>query len=104
MRQRTNRSQAACANLDPEIFFPMTGGAHAARRIEKAKRICAGCVLVAACLQFAITNGESGVWGGTTEDERRLIRRRTSIMPRMRGISELSQDRAGLVDQMAWPD
>jgi WhiB family redox-sensing transcriptional regulator len=44
-------------------------------RPTEAKRICAGCQVRDACLQYALTNRESGVWGGTTDSERSKMRR-----------------------------
>jgi len=45
-------------------------------QIESAKRVCANCDAQKSCLEFALaTNQESGVWGGTTEDERRKLRK-----------------------------
>ena len=41
-----------------------------------AKLICAECPVINECLDYAIrTNQDSGIWGGTTEDERKSIRR-----------------------------
>ncbi|HEY2223757.1 WhiB family transcriptional regulator [Actinomycetospora sp.] len=65
------RSQAACRDLDVRMFYPDTG-----KRSGPAVAVCAGCVVRAACLEHALTAGEShGVWGGKSEDERRAIRR-----------------------------
>ncbi|NQU35994.1 MAG: WhiB family transcriptional regulator, partial [Actinobacteria bacterium] len=45
---------------------------------EEAKRVCRSCTVVDACLQWAMeTSQEAGVWGGLSEDDRRLARRRT---------------------------
>jgi WhiB family transcriptional regulator, redox-sensing transcriptional regulator len=63
---------ALCAETDPEAFFPERGGSSRA-----AKAVCARCPVRAACLEFAIANDERfGVWGGTSEIERRQLRRR----------------------------
>jgi WhiB family redox-sensing transcriptional regulator len=38
--------------------------------------VCATCEVQNTCLEFAIaTNQEYGVWGGTSEEERRVLRR-----------------------------
>jgi WhiB family redox-sensing transcriptional regulator len=38
--------------------------------------VCAECPVQADCLQFALaTNQDSGIWGGTTEEDRRKLRR-----------------------------
>jgi WhiB family redox-sensing transcriptional regulator len=43
----------------------------------RAKAICKDCPVKLECLQHALDNDEAGIWGGTTEKERRsLLRRR----------------------------
>jgi WhiB family redox-sensing transcriptional regulator len=43
--------------------------------MEEAKRICRGCPVQIQCLAWALASGVTdGVWGGTTPDERRVIR------------------------------
>jgi WhiB family redox-sensing transcriptional regulator len=71
------RAGASCIEHDPEVFFPAgTMGASAAV-IAEAKSICTGCPVQAQCLAYAVTTAQRfGVWGGTDEEERRLIRRR----------------------------
>jgi WhiB family redox-sensing transcriptional regulator len=71
------RINAACRDTDPELFFPIGTTGPAVDQIESAKGVCIGCMARCDCLDFAIaTNQDSGVWGGTTEDERRTIRRK----------------------------
>ena len=65
------RNYAACRDVDPDLFFPLgTVGASVAQ-IEQAKQICRTCPVSRPCLHWALENGDAGVWGGTTEDERR---------------------------------
>lgn len=70
--------QPACtkAGVDPEAFFPPAKeqSAKHARQAEPAKRVCRSCPVRDGCLQYALRTGVSGVWGGTTDDERRRIR------------------------------
>lgn len=62
--------QAACAEMDTDLFFPKRGGVTA-----PIKRICAKCPVRAQCLAYAMSNGERhGIWGGFSESERRKIR------------------------------
>ena len=42
---------------------------------DEAKAICRGCRVTAACLEHALARHEYGVWGGTTERERRTLRK-----------------------------
>jgi WhiB family transcriptional regulator, redox-sensing transcriptional regulator len=45
-------------------------------QIDAAKAVCQSCDAKEPCLAFALaTNQESGVWGGTSEEERRRLRR-----------------------------
>lgn len=63
--------QAACNNVDPDLFFPARGDS-----TREAKQVCRGCVVRDDCLEYALTNGEKyGIWGGLSERERRRIRR-----------------------------
>jgi len=41
---------------------------------KEAKAICAECPYKKACLEFALKYSEIGIWGGTTELERRRMR------------------------------
>ena len=62
---------AACAETDPEAWFPEKGDVD----LRRIKRICAGCQVRAECLEWALDNREQhGVWGGTTPRQRRRIR------------------------------
>ncbi len=71
------RAEAACVDHDPEYFFPVGTTGPAAEQAEAAKTVCATCPVVTSCLSYALDTGQdAGVWGGTTEDERRQIRRK----------------------------
>jgi WhiB family redox-sensing transcriptional regulator len=71
------RDEALCRDTDPSLFFPVGTTGLAVMQIDKAKGVCAECTASAACLDFALeTNQDSGIWGGLTEEERRVIRRR----------------------------
>ena len=66
------RDSAACTGLDPSDFYP-EGGPGVYADIDAAKAVCKSCLSRLACLEFAIANREQGVWGGTTEPERKRI-------------------------------
>jgi WhiB family transcriptional regulator, redox-sensing transcriptional regulator len=69
------RETAACQDADPDLFFPIGAAGPALHQIEEAKRICRACPAQAPCLAWALDHAVgSGVWGGTTEDERRALR------------------------------
>lgn len=60
---------AACAETDPEAWFPEKGGS-----TREAKAICAECLVRAECLDYALeTRQRFGVWGMRSERERREL-------------------------------
>jgi WhiB family redox-sensing transcriptional regulator len=71
------RAEAACSEpATTNLFFPVGVTGQAEIQIRQAKAVCQECPVKAECLEFAITtNQEYGVWGGTSEDERRVLRR-----------------------------
>src|SRR5690348_16458568 len=65
---------ANCKGMDPAIFFP---DPWAGQSVAPAKAICAECVVRSECLDWALGHEENdGVWGGTSQRERRRIKRR----------------------------
>ncbi len=71
------RNEAVCRDTDPELFFPIGTTGQALLQIDRAKEVCCECPVKVKCLDFALeTNQDSGIWGGTSEEERRDIRRR----------------------------
>lgn len=68
---------AACRGEDPELFFPISSTGQALAQITEAKKVCVRCPVRKECLRFALTTRQDhGIWGGLTEDERRILRRR----------------------------
>lgn len=62
---------ALCAQTDPDIFYPEKGGSTA-----PATSICRGCGVRAQCLEYAIRNDiRHGIWGGTSDNDRKRISR-----------------------------
>ena len=70
-RDRSWVDAAACVGMADEVFFPASTGVVAA---VEAKEICRRCPVMVACLEYGLRE-PFGVWGGTTERERRRIRR-----------------------------
>ena len=67
------QSLAECAGADMDDFFPDRGEHN---RIRRAKAVCAFCPVRPECLKHALDNYEKhGLWGGHTEQERRVVRR-----------------------------
>lgn len=71
--------QAACAGLSTEIvnrwFF--SDEAFRGQEWKAAIKMCDGCVVREQCLAFVLDHPDSmpGVWGGTTENQRRRMKR-----------------------------
>lgn len=73
-----------CSEVDPESFFPQEhevyGNLISSNYYDEkgAKAICDTCPYKARCLEFALSQqgAVNGIWGGTTEGERRTLRRR----------------------------
>jgi WhiB family redox-sensing transcriptional regulator len=58
-----------CRDMDPALFFPCDGPS-----LRAAQRICAVCPMKVPCLEYALANRmDEGVWGGTSEQERRRV-------------------------------
>lgn len=69
-----------CSTADPELYFPEKGsGGQGIIEIKMAKRICSSCPYKAECLSWAVANDEIGIWGGTTQKERRALRRQRRL-------------------------
>jgi len=63
--------QAGCRGEDPDLFFPSVGASS-----TRARTICSTCRVRPECLAFALADSElTGVWGGTTTQERKKLRR-----------------------------
>lgn len=74
------RDRAICRNSNAELFFPIGTTGHALEIVEAAKEVCQQCQVKKECLQFSFdTNQESGIWGGYSEEERRIMRRNGSF-------------------------
>jgi WhiB family transcriptional regulator, redox-sensing transcriptional regulator len=64
-------SQGKCRDMDPDVFFPSDGVG-----VQAAQRVCLVCPVKAPCLEYALAHHiHEGVWGGTSERERRRLLR-----------------------------
>ena len=58
------------------MFFPVSTIGPGHDEVDRAKEVCAACLVRRQCLQFALATRQAhGVWGGTTEEARRLSSR-----------------------------
>jgi WhiB family transcriptional regulator, redox-sensing transcriptional regulator len=90
------RELSACQQEDPDLFFPLVPAGPGLVQTERAKAVCARCQVRAACLRFAMeTVQDHGVWGGTSEEERRALRRARNRRPAVHrvGRSDWESDR-----------
>jgi WhiB family redox-sensing transcriptional regulator len=69
------QERAACRDVDPDLFFPVSTDGRSLAQAAEAQAVCSLCPVDRECLDFALRRRESGVWGGTTEDERNAARR-----------------------------
>lgn len=64
---------AACRGSHPDLFFTARGDNET---VILAKTICGQCPVRAECLKHALDNNEVyGIWGGTSEHQRRKLKR-----------------------------
>jgi WhiB family redox-sensing transcriptional regulator len=70
--------RALCAQADPDAWFP-TKGQHSLAKT--AVPICQACPVRIQCLDYALSGADTwggiatGIWGGTTPQERDQLRR-----------------------------
>lgn len=64
-----------CRDHPPTTFFPSDGVG-----VDRARKICATCPVTEPCLEYALEQRiDHGVWGGTSERERRRILKRRRV-------------------------
>jgi len=71
---------AACSGLGNEMFFAQgsSRGGRSVTQPRAARAVCAVCPVLEQCREAGL--GEKyGIWGGTTERDRRILRRRRRL-------------------------
>ena len=94
--------EAVCRGMDSGSFFSPDGESGKPRRMREqaAKAICRSCPVRKECLDWALGKPETyGVWGGTTEEERRNILAGSRPVP-----SQVSIETARRIAQLAESD
>jgi hypothetical protein len=96
--ERDWRLDAACRDVDPELFFPETGQVP---QVTQAKQVCAGCAVRGPCLQAALhgpqaRDDHSGIFAGTTARQRVALRGRASMAEGTRFIHDRAAAEAAL--------
>ena len=68
------QSSASCNGVDSAVFFPERGAS-----VLPALAICGNCAVSPECLSYAMERSHLvGIWGGTSERQRRLLRRQSA--------------------------
>ena len=84
----TWRDDAACKHADPGLFFPTATTGDAIEDTEAALAMCRRCPVREQCLEFAmVTNQRDGIWGATSEEDRRRMRSAWVAARRLRDTS-----------------
>jgi WhiB family transcriptional regulator, redox-sensing transcriptional regulator len=96
--ERDWRREAACARVDPELFFPEPGQVPQA---TAAKQVCAGCAVRGPCLEAALhgpqaRDDHAGIFAGTTARERVALRGRASMAEGSRFVQDRAAAEAAL--------
>lgn len=71
------QADGLCRGSHAHLFFPPPAFERKEdreRRESRAKAICLVCPALDCCADYALATGETfGIWGGMTENERRLV-------------------------------
>ena len=70
--------EALCREVGDLPFFPDNDDTMGL--FYAAKRVCLSCVLKVKCQNYAIQNKVTGIWGGTSAEERRKFRLKNGIV------------------------
>jgi WhiB family redox-sensing transcriptional regulator len=74
----TWQSHGACKGSDPDQYFPHPYVSHA--QIVSIRAVCEACPVRRECADWGIHHEQLGIWGGTTDRQRREIRRKLGII------------------------
>lgn len=69
-----------CAQVGTDLFFTKEDAINY-HDLDRVKALCASCVMREPCLEYALHVNVVGVWGGTTDGQRKRIRRQRNIVP-----------------------
>ena len=89
-----SKGDANCLESEPDMFFAETDGPNYYQLLNSARRVCTGCPYQLECLTFAVEESLEGVWGGTSDGERRRMKESGKIElldPERKGV-RLSKD------------
>lgn len=69
------QKRAACIGREADMWFPEDGEEVTGRT---AARVCSACPVAESCRAAGILGDEAGIWGGATQDQRRVLAERIS--------------------------
>lgn len=72
--------QANCIGIDVNMFFTEEGSSTFPEE-NFLKRTCAACPVKTECLDYALHHAVLGWWGGTSELQRKRLRKQLNINP-----------------------
>jgi hypothetical protein len=81
-------AQAECSPETADLFF-----AEEPCEIAEAKAICGSCPIQQQCLEWAVLHEDDGIYGGTTPQERELIRNGSPVID-LDSVRRMQADRA----------
>lgn len=73
-------SEALCREVGTEFFYTSEDNQTDTSIYSFARKICAGCRVREACLEWGVKHEEHGMWGGLTPRERQAIRKSRNII------------------------
>jgi WhiB family redox-sensing transcriptional regulator len=79
-----------CTKSDPELFFPELpeiAPTNEDRRkyqeqVNDALAVCNSCEYTVECLKYALENRLQGIWGATTDEDRKRIKHQLNLQKR----------------------
>lgn len=70
---------AACIGHAELFFFSLPYTGEERKKEAQAKHLCLICPHITECLDYALAHEDYGIWGGTSERQRSLLRRNLNI-------------------------
>ena len=71
-----SKGEPICRQIDPDMFFPEPDDPQRFQLTKMAKQACSVCPYIVECLAGALERNEPfGIWGGTTEQDRKRMKR-----------------------------
>ena len=84
-------TRRGCGDIDPNVFFPNDGAG-----VVVAQKVCAKCPVKVPCRDYALANNIThGVWGGTSERQRRRILRDRRRAMQQTGMPQAAMQQTG---------